>query len=73
MLTLAPMNQRLRNILSWCDQRHISQQFAFFRGCDPSLEAEHARIARVLRRPDAVTDIDEMWVARMEVIINKLN
>lgn len=67
------MNQRLRKIIGWCDQRHISQQYAFFRGCDPTLEGDMARIYKVMRRPYEVTDIDEPWVARMEAIINKLN
>ncbi len=71
--TFAAMNTRLQHIIGWCDQRHISQQFSFFRGCDPSLEADQLRIYYVLRRPHMASDTDAEWIAKMERIINKLN
>ena len=67
------MNTRLRKILKWCDERSISQVFSFFRGCDPSLEADVLRIYAVLRKPESVTDIDEPWIESMEATINALN
>ena len=71
--TFAAMNTRLRSILSWCDQRHIAQKYGFFRGCDPALEAHVTRIYHVMRRPEAVTDVDDEWLTRMERIIKKLD
>lgn len=61
------LNKRVQRITAWCDQRGINQVFAFFRGCDPSLNDQEARVRYVLRNgAHTATDTDEPWIESME-------
>lgn len=60
-------------ILKWCKQRQIGQVYAFFRGCDTSIEPHEARIRLVIRTSHhTVTEADLPWMESMESIIDSL-
>ena len=60
------MTARLRKIIAWCFRRHIHQEYAFFRGCDPAIEVHMVRIRAVLNRPELATEEDAPWIESME-------
>lgn len=72
--TAAALNKRMGVIYKWCDKRDIGQPYAFFRGCDPKIEAHEARIRLVLRtRSPLLVEADEPWIESMEVTVAAVN
>lgn len=68
------MSERMGAILQWCEARSILQVYAFFRGCDPHLEAHELRIRYVVRNGHELTvEADEPWVASMEDVVQAIN
>jgi len=67
------LNQRWQRIHHWCEVRGIKQLYAFFRGCDPSMEEHYLHIGMVNRGTRPVTDTDEPWIKSMEQTIDAVN
>ena len=67
------MTARLKKIIAWCFRRHIHQEYAFFRGCDPEgIEPHILRIRMAMNRPELATEEDAPWIESMEHTI-KIN
>lgn len=69
MKTLA---QRWKAIDLWCYRRGVRQQFAFFKGCDPSIEKYYTRIRMVATSGKDPVEEDTPWIESMELTIAML-
>jgi hypothetical protein len=70
------MNERLKYIYQWCDNRGIKQYVKFFRGCSKRqaiYDEEFARIIYVFNaREPRIQESDATWITDMELTIKKL-
>ena len=68
------LSDRLATVFTWCRKRSINQIYAFFYGCDNSLEEHEARMRYVLRKNEhIVTDTDLPWIESVELTMRLLD